>query len=489
MEVRATNAAPLETIADTIVVGAFVGEPVAHDLPGEPFELLLRSGEAGQETGRVALIHAEGRRCVLVGLGRREEFTAQRARDAAGLSVAKAIELRAQAICWEVPHHVDETIVAALVEGCVLRSYRFDRYKRASDTARSPQLSSVVMSAHHDIEAIVERAAVLATAQNRVRDLGNRPANDLTPAALAEYAHELAGERAGLEVIVMDEDMIRDTGMGGFAAVAQGSDQPARLIRLDYNGTPDGPLLALVGKAVTFDTGGLWLKPKNDMHTMKFDMLGGAAVLEAMATLSDLQAPVRAMGVIGATENMISGGATRPGDIVTALDGTTIEINNTDAEGRLVLGDLITYSRRTGAAGIVDIATLTGGVVIALGSVYAGLMSNDDGMAALMQRAGQHTGELVWRLPLHEAYAEMIKGRYAQITNLTERREAQPITAAEFLHHFAGDVPWAHVDIAGTGDNVRSAVIADKGATGFGLRLLVEAALGWPRVAAAMQAV
>jgi leucyl aminopeptidase len=276
---------------------------------------------------------------------------------------------------------------------------------------------------------------------------------------------------------VIDEAEIRSAGMGAFAAVAQGSAEPAKLIRLDYDGSAGRePLLALVGKAVTFDTGGYWLKPSAKMHEMKFDMAGGATVIEAVALLAQLRAPVRVMGVVGATENMISGRATRPGDVVTALDGTTIEINNTDAEGRLVLGDCITYARREGAERIVDIATLTGGIVIALGNGMAGLMSNDDALAAAVAASAARTGDRVWRLPLDEHYAEMVKGRYAQITNLTERREAQALTAAEFLHHFAAATPWAHLDIAGTAYDARSAYIADKGATGFGLRLLVDLA-------------
>jgi leucyl aminopeptidase len=212
------------------------------------------------------------------------------------------------------------------------------------------------------------------------------------------------------------------------------------------------------------------------MQEMKFDMCGGAAVIEAVAALAELQAPARVMGLIGATENMVDGGAVKPGDIVHALDGTTIEVNNTDAEGRLVLSDCITYARREGADKLVDIATLTGGVVVALGRAYAGLISNDDAWAAHVEEAGRDTGELVWRLPLHPDYAELVKGQFAQLTNLAARRgEASAITAAELLHHFAGDVPWAHLDIAGTAWDVQRPYF-DKQANGFGVRLLVEVA-------------
>ena len=210
--------------------------------------------------------------------------------------------------------------------------------------------------------------------------------------------------------------------MGAFAAVAQGSAEPAQLITLEYAGAGvagDAPRLALVGKAVTFDSGGLSLKPPNSMIEMKFDMMGGAAVIEAIAALAELEVPVRVLGIVGATENLVSDRSVKPGDIVTALDGTTIEVNNTDAEGRLVLADCITHARRLGCDAIVDIATLTGGVVIALGATYAGLMANDDALAAQLIACGERTGELLWRLPLHPAYAEMVKGRYAQLTNRT----------------------------------------------------------------------
>jgi leucyl aminopeptidase len=277
----------------------------------------------------------------------------------------------------------------------------------------------------------------------------------------------------------MDEEAIREAGMGAFAAVAQGSDQSARLIRLDYDGASgQGPLIGLIGKAVTFDSGGISLKPAGTMHEMKFDMCGGAAVIEAIAALAELRAPVRVLGLIGATENLPSGTAVKPGDIVRALDGTTIEVNNTDAEGRLVLADCIAHARREGAERLVDVATLTGGVVIALGSTYAGMMSNDDAWASGVQAAARRSGEIVWRLPLHHEYADMIKGRYGQIINSTTKREATALTAAEFLHHFAGDVPWAHLDIAGTAYDVRRPYFAGRGATGFGVRLLFELARG-----------
>jgi leucyl aminopeptidase len=471
VHVEATTDSPLATGADTVVVGVFEGEEVAHDLPGGELRALLDSGEARRELKRLAVTHAEGVRVILIGLGDRARFDDERARAAAAVAHGRAREMGAGTLCWEVPHHVGDEVVEGLVHGTVLHAYRFERYKPSEDKRRVDRL---LVSAHHDVSEAVRLASIVAAAQNRARDLGNTPANDLPPSALAAYAEELAG-RHGLGFSALDEDAIRAAGMGAFAAVAQGSGQSARLIRLDYDGASgQGPLIGLIGKAVTFDSGGISLKPAGTMHEMKFDMCGGAAVIEAIGALAELRAPVRVLGLVGATENLPSGTAVKPGDIVRALDGTTVEINNTDAEGRLVLADCIAHARREGAERLVDLATLTGGVVVALGSTYAGLMSNDESWAGEVESAGDRTGEIVWRLPLHREYADMIKGRYGQIVNTTAKREATALTAGEFLHHFAGDLPWAHLDIAGTAYDVRRPYFADKGATGFGVRLLVD---------------
>ena len=234
-------------------------------------------------------------------------------------------------------------------------------------------------------------------------------------------------------------------------------------------------MLGLVGKAVTFDSGGISIKPASPMWNMKFDMSGGAAVVEAIGAIARLGLPVRVVGVVGATENLPSGRSVKPGDIVTARSGVTIEVNNTDAEGRLVLADCLAWARELGAERLVDIATLTGGVVTALGGVYAGVMASDDAWAEQLLAAGAASGELVWRLPLHELYAEQVKGTYADLQNASADRTAHPIQAAQFLARFAGEVPWAHVDMAGVSDNL-SRPYFGKGGTGFGVRLLVELA-------------
>ncbi len=475
MLAEATTESPLASGADTVVVGLFEGEGVPHDLPGEPLQALIDAGEARTEFKRLAVTHAEDRRIVLVGLGKRSGFDAERARKAAAVAHGRARELGARTLCWELPHDVGDEVVAALAEGTLLAAYRFTRYLSRPE---NQSIERLVISAHHDVSAIVDRAALVTAAQNRARDLGNTPANDLPPTALADYARELAG-RHGLAVEVLDERAIKQLGMGAFAAVARGSEQDAQLIRLDYDGgagaSPASGHLGLIGKAVTFDSGGLSLKPAGAMEEMKFDMCGGAAVIEAMGALAELRVPVQVTAIVGATENLPSGTAIKPGDIVRALDGTTIEINNTDAEGRLVLADCISYARQLGCDRIVDLATLTGGVVIALGSIYAGLMGNDDAWAASVAAVSERAGEPAWRLPLHPEYADLMKGRYAKLSNRSEKREASAITGAEFLHHFAGETPWVHLDIAGTAYDVRRPYF-DKGATGYGVRLLVELA-------------
>lgn len=473
--------------ADTCAVGVFDDEPPGGAHAAAVAELLDR-GEARTRARHLAVTHEGQRRLIVVGLGSRARFDPEVARRAGAAVQRRAAELGTRRLAWELPATSDPApaqIADALVCATVLAAYRFDRYRRApADPPAQLEQLQIVGAPDPGTVAAVDHAAVLSAAQNRARDLGNMAPNELTPSALADRAVALADRFDTLSCEILDEAELRERGMGAFAAVAQGSAQPARLIILRYEGRPGssatttGRRLALIGKAVTFDSGGLNIKPGASMISMKFDMAGGAAVLETVAALAQLQAPVRVLALIGATENMINGAAMRPGDILTALDGTTIEMNNADAEGRLVLADCITHARREGCDAIVDVATLTGGVVTALGSIYAGLFANDDALARRLLETGERTGELLWRLPLHPAYAEMVHGRYAQITNRTERREAAAVTAAEFLHHFAGDQPWAHLDIAGVGDDGRAPYL-DKGATGFGVRLLTELALSF----------
>ena len=475
MRVTSTTDAAAATSADTIVVGVFADEDIAHDTESGALQALLASGEGKRSYRSLAHTHADGRRWILAGLGERSEFDLERARVVAALAAGRAGELGTTSLTWELPHDVPDATAGALVEGTQLATFRFDRYRSApaADDARRPELEALTISAHHDVAEPVALATTIAAAVNAARVLQNMPSNDLTPTALAERARELASEIDGLEVEVDGRDGIVARGMGAFAAVAKGTYEEPALIVLRYEGpSVTAPTLGFVGKAVTFDSGGISIKPSAKMSEMKFDMSGGAAVLEATGAIARLGLPIRLVSVIGATENMPSGRSMKPGDIVRAKNGTTIEINNTDAEGRLVLADCLAQAIEEGAERLVDLATLTGAIIIALGSTHAGLMSNDDEWAAAVQAAATETGEIVWRLPLHAEYAELIKGQYADIDNAPEGRKAGSITAAEFLSRFVGDTPWAHLDVAGTAWDLGRAY-APKAASGFGVRLLV----------------
>jgi len=470
--------------ADTIALGIFDGEGPP---PGSPAQLgeLLGTGEARRSFKALALAHAEGRRWLLVGLGAREDLTAERARVAAAVAGERAREISTRTLCWEVPAEGEPAIAAALVEGTILSDYSFERYKSAPDgegsaaDAAPKHLERLIVSGPGGLERTVAEATLLGEAVNRARDLQNRPGNDLTPATLGEYAQALGTEIAGVSVEVEGRKRILARGMGAFAAVAQGSEQEPALITIRYDGPPgpgaSGPTLGFVGKAVTFDSGGISLKPGAKMAEMKFDMSGGAAVIEAVSAIARLQLPVKLVAVVGATENLPSGRSVKPGDIVTAANGKTIEVNNTDAEGRLVLADCLCHAVAEGAERVVDLATLTGAVIVALGSTYAGLMSNDDALAERICAAGARTGEIVWRLPLHEEYSELIKGKYGDLDNAPEARKAGTIVGATFLSNFVGEVPWAHLDIAGSAWDLERAYVG-KGASGYGVRLLVELA-------------
>ncbi len=480
------------TNADTVAIGVFEGDETPPGAPAQVGELLA-SGEARRAFKSLALTHSGGKRWLIVGLGQRADFTAERARAAAAVARERAREISTKVLCWQAPS-IDGDVVAALVQGTALADYSFDSHKSVKDTlpgapkghtpgkpdADTKQLDGLVLSGEGDLTRIVSEAATISEAVSEARDLQNRPANDLTPTALGEHAVRLGEQIEYLSVEVEGRAGIVGRSMGAFAAVAQGSEQEPALITLRYDGVggtsnPGGPLLGFVGKAVTFDSGGISLKPGAKMAEMKFDMSGGAAVISAVAAIARIGLPVRIVAVVGATENLPSGRSVKPGDIVTASNGKTIEVNNTDAEGRLVLADCLCHAISLGAEQVVDLATLTGAVIIALGSTYAGLISNDDAFAAKVAAAGQRSGEIAWRLPLHEEYDELIKGKYGDLDNAPEGRKAGTITGAAFLSHFVGDTPWAHLDIAGSAWDL-GRVYAPKGASGYGVRLLVDLA-------------
>jgi leucyl aminopeptidase len=477
MQVSATTQPAGSTDADTVALALFEDGSAPDAAPAEA-AALLAAGEARGAFKSLALAHAEGKRWLLVGLGKRERFTAERARVVAAAVRGRTREFSTVALCWQAPEDSPE-IAAALVEGTMLADYRFDRHKSApaEDPGAPPKtLERLIVAASQDLSETVADAALVTGAVNAARDLQNRPGNDLTPSALAAYAEALAGEIEGLSAETEGREGIVARGMGAFAAVAQGSYEEPALITLRYEGPgASGPVLGFVGKAVTFDSGGISLKPGPKMSEMKFDMSGGAAVIEAVGAIARLGLPVKLVAVIGATENLPSGRSVKPGDIVTAANGKTIEVNNTDAEGRLVLADCLCHAVGEGAERIVDLATLTGAVIVALGSTYAGLMSNDDRLAAQISAAGERTGEIVWRLPLHEEYEELIKGTYGDLDNAPEARKAGTIVGGTFLSSFVSGTPWAHLDIAGSAWDL-GRPYAGKGASGYGVRLLVELA-------------
>jgi leucyl aminopeptidase len=474
IQVAARRGAPEQTAADTRVVGLLEGEVLADPA----LQALVELGEAKPGLKKVAVTHEDApgggqRRVLIAGLGKRDELDAEKVRVAAASAAGRARELGAVSLSWAAP----DGFAGAAVEGTLLRLYEFDRFKskREGDDDSEGGVESLEVAGDAVAEDDVARAAIAARAANHARDLQNLPSNVATPSFLAERAAEIAAGHSALEIELLDRDAILGRGMGAFAAVAQGSDTEPRMIVLRYAGGANGPHLGFVGKAVTFDTGGISIKPSSKMQEMKFDMSGGAAVIESMDAIAQLGVPATITAVVPATENMPSGHAMKPGDIVTAMNGTTIEVNNTDAEGRLILADALCYAVEQGAERIVDLATLTGAIIVALGSTYAGLFSNDDDWYAQVAAAGEATGEVGWRLPLHPEYLELTKGEYADLTNSSEARKAPSSYAAEFLRQFVGDTPWVHMDIAGTAWNL-GRPYTPKGAAGFGTRTLIELA-------------
>lgn len=459
--------------AELTVVGLFEGERLPAALDGAP-----GATDAMPAFKKLAMLHPEApARVLAVGLGDHEELDAERLRVAAAIAAKEAGRIEARSIAWALPEGATDCARAeALVTGTILGSYRFDRFRGADpDDPPPPRLEELTLIGPAELSEAAATARVYAEAQNRARDLQSTPANVATPAFLAARAEEIAAGADAVTAEVLDPAEIAAKGMGGLVSVSGGGGAEPRLIVLRYAGAGTGPKLGLIGKGVTFDTGGISLKPSAGMQEMKMDMSGAAAVLEAVAAIAELRLPLDLIAVVPATENMPSGTATKPGDVITQYNGKTVEVNNTDAEGRLILADALSYAVEQGAERLVDLATLTGAVLIALGSTHAGLASNDDELAAKVADAGAESGELVWRLPLHAEYRELIKGTVADLSNLASKREAATITAACFLEEFVDETPWAHIDIAGTAwDAGRE--YTGKGASGYGVRLLVELA-------------
>jgi leucyl aminopeptidase len=429
--------------------------------------------------------HTQGRlpasRVVLAGLGPRERCTPELLRQAIGRAVRSVLRAKSVAVAVQLPATADDAgTLRAAVEGALLGAYRFDRY-RSNGADERGSLGSLRMALPPGVrrtDALDEGlrlAQLVAEATNHARDLVNEPAAHLTPERLAEEARQLA-RTSGLKVRVDGPEELHRLKMGMFIAVGQGSANPPRLIELNY--LPKGkaasaPPLVLVGKAITFDSGGLSLKPADSMVEMKTDMAGAAALLGVMEVVAALKPPFPVTALLGAAENMPSGTAYRPGDILTSRLGKTVEVTNTDAEGRLVLGDILAYAVERKPSAIIDVATLTGACIVALGQHVAGLWSTDDHLADEVAQAGRRAGEAVWRMPLVELQKESLRSEIADMKNSGERPGAA-IAAALFLREFVGNVPWVHLDIAGPSVSMKERAYFAKGATGVGVRTLVE---------------
>ena len=453
-------------------VGLFEGEELPAPFADAPGAADAKSGYRKLEVLRPE----DSARVAVVGLGRRDEFDPERARVAAALATGEAGSYEARSIAWVPPAEGDAaTVGAALVEGTILAAYRFDRYKSpAQDDESPPRIETLTLLGGDELSAPAREARVAAEAENRARELQNLPSNVVTPSYLADRAGEIAAgdDRVSVEVLGPrgDRGASRWAGSSRCPGNARGAALHRAPLRVAEPRAAE--TLALVGKAVTFDSGGISIKPASHMNEMKMDMSGGAAVIEAVAAIAELGLAVNVIAAIPATENMPSGHAIKPGDIITQHNGKTVEIINTDAEGRLILADALSWCREQGADRMIDLATLTGAVLTALGSTYAGLISNDDEWAERVRSAAEETGELAWRLPLHPEYKELTKGTVTELVNASEKRKAGPIYAASFLEEFVGEVPWVHLDIAGTAWDVGREYVG-KGATGYGVRLLV----------------
>jgi leucyl aminopeptidase len=434
---------------------------------------------AADFTGALGQVHRtvgdDGGIVVLVGLGDEADVTAGTGRTA-GAHLAKAathLEALATTLPADVAAHapeVEAVVAQAVVEGIGLRSYSYDRFR--SEPERTDLVQVVLVGSPSDA---VRRGERIAEAVALTRDLVNTPGGTLTPPAFAEAAVEVA-EREGLQITVLDEAAIREERLGGLLGVNRGSFQPPVFIQLAYEpegAGPDTPTLALVGKGITFDAGGLDIKTAEGMLTMKCDMAGAGAVLGAMSAVAALEPDVRVAAYLPSTDNMLGPDATRPGDVLTLRSGTTVEIGNTDAEGRLVLADALTLAVEGGPAAIVDVATLTGACMVALGNRWAGLMGNHDGWIGQVQAAAQRAGEPVWHLPLPDEYREQLDSPIADMRNVGSRYGGA-LTAGLFLKEFVGEVPWVHLDIAGPAFLDESTALGPKGATGYGVRTLLE---------------
>ncbi len=492
MQIKTVQQDLLKTQADAWIVNLFAGvtEPdgatgaVDKALGGQISRLI----ELGEFTGKLletAVLYPldiPAAKVIIVGLGEPEQLTLERVRQAAGAAYKVAAKGKAQTIATIVHGagiggFCPEACAQATVEGSLLASYRYQaKGVKGND---KPQPSELIVVEHNAdqlaaIERGVSRGQITAEATNLARTLVNTPANSMTPTHMAAMAEKVAAEN-NLQCEILEQADMEKLGMGCLLGVAQGSAQPPKLIALRYEGNPGGETLALVGKGITFDSGGISLKPSAGMERMKNDMAGSAAVLAAMGAIGKLQPKVNVLGVMACTENLPSGTALKPGDVIEAMTGQTVEIVSTDAEGRLILADAVAYAESQGASRIVDVATLTGAIGVALGDVYAGLVSSNDTLVDVIQEAAAQTGERFWRMPVHDDYRELYKSDVASMRN-GGARGGGAITGGMIIGEFVKEAAWAHLDIASMASGESTKGYAVKGGTGFATRTLIQIA-------------
>jgi leucyl aminopeptidase len=454
--------------------------------------LLRKLAASGELTGKsleMTLVHAprglKASRLLLVGAGKREKFDTAMLRKIAGAALRYLKSRGVKQFAFVLRENESaEAAAQAVAEGALTANFESDKYKTDRKDAKS--VDSIALTGFSDqdrgaAEKGLGRGRVIADSQNFARDLVNEPSNKLTPKTLAEKAEAMAKE-AGLSVDILDEKRIAELKMGALLSVAQGSVEPPRMMVVTYTPShpkPGAPVIGLIGKAVTFDTGGISIKPSDGMEKMKYDMAGGATMLGVMRALAALKPNVKVICVVPSTENMPGGRAQKPGDIQTAMSGKTIEVLNTDAEGRLILADGIHYAKQLGATHLIDAATLTGAIVVALANVNVGVFGSDQGFTDKFLASAKATGEKMWQMPLDDEYREFIKGTVADIQNIGSGKGGGAITGAMFIKEFTGDSPWIHLDIAGTAWNDDAKPWLAKGPTGVALRTLINLVMSY----------
>ncbi len=487
MEVKLETTSPLVTDADALVTFAFEENNPAQGAlaeldraTGGRLKELAASGELTGKWLEMVLLHypagLQAKRLLVVGAGKREKFDPVRLRRLAGAAARylKARGAKRLAFLLREPRQ-DATAAQFVAEGLLLAELDLDKYKSQKENRNGIE-SAAILGAAAGAGPALERARAIAESENWARDIANEPSNQLTPSGLAERAEQMARE-AGLAIDVLDEKRIEQLGMGALLGVARGSAEPPRVIVVTYNppqAKPGGPVLGLVGKAITFDTGGISIKPSKGMEKMKYDMCGGITMLATMRAIARLRPPVKVIAVVPATENMPGGRAIKPGDVLFSLSGKTIEVLNTDAEGRLILADGLEYARRLGATHLVDAATLTGAIVVALSTVNVGVFGSRDEFTRLFLDTAREAGERMWLMPVDDEYLEMMKSPLADLQNISSGDGGGASTAAAFLREFTADLPWIHLDIAGTAWLDDAKPWMPKGASGVAIRTLVD---------------